>query len=77
MWIINNPFEVGEEISKKNMANDSYKVKMKTKWTEPYIIVEVSAVGSINSRINITIFKKTFTSKVSEKVLQEDAHRRI
>ena len=56
MQTSNNPFEVGKKVLKKNMVNDSCKVKMKTKWTGPYMIVEVPVMRDINSRINMAIF---------------------
>ena len=30
MWSFNNPFEVGDKVLEKNMADDSCKAKMKT-----------------------------------------------
>ena len=56
MQTFNNPFEKDEKVLKKNMPDNSYREKMKTKWAGSYTIAEVSAMGgSINSRINIAI----------------------
>ena len=49
---------------------------MKTKWTGPYTIVEVSAMGSINLRINVAIFwTHSLLPKASEKYFQMHAHK--
>ena len=45
MCTFNNPFSVGDKVLKNNMADKSHKAKMKMKWTGPYTIVQVTAVG--------------------------------
>ena len=43
MQTFNKPYEVGEEVLKKIMADESCKAIMKTKWIGPY--AQVSARG--------------------------------
>ena len=38
---------VGDKVPKKNMANESCRAKMKTKWTGSYITVEVTPLDGI------------------------------
>ena len=76
----NNPPEVDEKVVKKNMADDSHKVKMKTRWTGSFPIVEVSAICGIHSRINMAIFWKYISYKASGKVLpgyEDDMHEYV
>ena len=56
MTNFNSPFSVGDKVLKKSMAKESHGAKMKTKWTGPYTVVEVTAVGDINSRTDMDIF---------------------
>ena len=50
MQTLNNPFEVDKKVLKKNMADDSCKAKMKTKWTGPYTNVEFSVMEWYNPK---------------------------
>ena len=55
-WTFNDLLSVGDKVLKKNIVNESWKVKIEAKWTDPYTIVEGTAVGHVNSRKNMGMF---------------------